>query len=125
MELTVGKFEEFLAALDEIKHKYSKDAYVATYDMVYLWQQELDYYEGELIYDVYSLVYEAIANHFMYHSEAFDYLRDTNTFDFKDAISEGYGDNIVSIATYYIEQEIFGMLHEIGLLSYIEEVGLQ
>lgn len=122
MKLTAKKFEEFLTKLDEIRYKYSTDAYEVTYDMIYSWQQESEYYEEELIYDAYFLVYEVVANHFMHYSTAFNYLKETNTFDFKEAVAEGYGDNIASIATYYIEQEIFEMLHEIDFLNYYERL---
>lgn len=61
-------------------------------------------------WDVWDAIDEEIDNYFIYYSDAWDYLQETCTTDFEEAIHEGHT-GICGFACYYLRDEIAGELH--------------
>lgn len=76
-------------------------------------EQVLDYIEHSPDKDPYEIVWEVVGETFIYFNDAFDYLKGSGHYYLKDAFDEGYGENVSSIATYFLEREVFELLSEI------------
>lgn len=61
-------------------------------------------------WDVWDAIDEEIDNYFIYYSDAWDYLQETGTTDFDEAIHEGCT-GICEFACYYLRDEIASELH--------------
>ena len=77
----------------------------------------INYYDFETEDEFRESIYEATGEAFIYYADAWDYLRNNNIISFQEAFNEGFGENVCSIATYYLEEEIHDFLHEAMDLS--------
>lgn len=72
--------------------------------------------EEEGLRDLYDAYWEATDDTFMYYNDAFDYVKQGGEYDFKEPVAEGFT-NICQIAAYFLEQEFFELLRDVGLDS--------
>lgn len=74
--------------------------------------------------ELFDLLADAVADETMYYDDCFNYLRDTMTYDFKDAIAQGFGDTVTSIAYFYLYEEASEALYElINVVSDFKALG--
>ena len=108
------KKEYLMEQLESNKYHISDDGYSVIESMIddYDWEDEDDFREN---------LYEVSGEQFMYYADAFDYIKEQWITDFKDAFDNGYGENVCSIATYYLEEEINTFLYDYIDFSGLEE----
>lgn len=81
----------------------------------------IEYYDFENEDEFRDRIYGASGEAFIYYADAWDYLRYNNITSFQEAFNEGFGENVCSIATYYLEQEIWNFMSEYMDLSIIDK----
>lgn len=78
---------------------------------------EADYiietYNGDLYGAIVNVIYEYSGEAFIYYSDGFDYLKEHNIYDFEDAVANGYGRDVGSIATYYYQEGLLNAFYEV------------
>lgn len=112
----MDKKEYLMEQLERNKYHISDKGYNCLESIIndYEWNNEDEFREH---------IYEATGEAFIYYSDAFDYLKDQNIFEFEDAFRDGFGYNVCSIATYYLEDEISAFLHDYMDFASLEELG--
>lgn len=96
--------EKALESLNSLRYKYSEEAQNVIENVYTNYDEKIPLEDR---------IFEEVGEYFIYYSDAFNYLRDNHIYDFEDAISEGFGKNVCSIASYYLEQEVFDLLNEL------------
>lgn len=81
----------------------------------------IEYYDFENEDEFRDHIYEAIGEAFIYYADAWDYLRNNNITSFQEAFGEGFGENVCTIASYYLEQEVCDFISEYMDLSIIDK----
>lgn len=98
--------------LEEVKgtrlYNYSDEAQQALDDLI---ERAID---DDGLEDFYDAYWETTDDTFMYYSDAFDYVKNYGDYDFKEPVAEGFT-NICQIASYFLEQEFFDLLRDLGL----------
>lgn len=59
-----------------------------------------------------EIIWQEVEECFIYYAAAFDYIRDQWITSFKEAFDEGFGENICTIASYYLEQEVYSFVND-------------
>lgn len=108
----MAKEEKYIEALkqelkDQLKENrcyISEDGYDVLSDLIhyYTFKNEEEFQEH---------IYECVGEKFIYYSDAFDYLQEQNITSFKEAFNEGFGENVCTIATYYLEEEVWDFIN--------------
>lgn len=62
-----------------------------------------------------EIIHDTIDGYLVYYSRAWNFLMDYNITDFSEAIDELDAKDLMSIAYYYMEQEVYELLNEIGI----------
>jgi len=94
---------------------YTKDDVLSVIDVIDNYIEDdyvIETYDG----DLYSAIIEAIyeySNKFYYYSDGFDYLKEYSIYDFKDAVANGYGEDVCTIATYYYQEGLLNAFNQV------------
>ena len=93
---------------------YTKDDVFSVMDVIDNYIEDnyvIKTYDG----DLYSAIIEAIYEYseFIYYSDCFDYLKEHNIYDFKDAIANGYDRDVCTIATYYYQEGLLNAFNQV------------
>lgn len=98
--------ERLKASLENERYSMSDKCYEVLSDLI-------EYYTFKNRDEFENFVYEEIENAFIYYNSAFNYLQEEGIVNFECAISEGFGYDVCSIASYYLEEEVFDKLNEL------------
>lgn len=71
----------------------------------------IETHNGDLYDAILETIYEISGDKFYYYSDGFDYLKEHNIYEFSDAVANGYGRDVCTIATYYYQE---GLLKAFG-----------
>jgi len=94
---------------------YTKDDVLSVIDVIDIYIEDdyvIETYDG----DLYSAIIEAIyeySDKFYYYSEGFDYLKEHNIYEFKDAVANGYDRDVCTIATYYYQEGLLNAFNQV------------
>ena len=97
--------ERLMEQLENNKWDCSEKCYNALDDII-------NYYDFNNEDEFTENIYDEVGEAFIYYADAFDYIREQWITDFQDAFNEGFGENVCTIATYYLEQEIWDFVNE-------------
>ena len=110
INLKLKRAEYIKTIFDEIRSNPKIVFYLFEYDSI--WYNEKFHGSKELESNIdYTLSY------FSYIC----YLRNNNITSFQEAFNEGFGENVCTIASYYLEQEVWGFISEYMDLSIIDK----
>lgn len=112
MEYNKAELQEFKRVLHEDIYSYQWTD--EAFDAVDAILQSLIDEDYDADTDFYEIMYYQLDYVFMYYNDAFDYLKANQIYEFSDAVAEGFGTNVSTVAYYYLEQEVYELLREIG-----------
>ena len=98
--------EQLKASLENERYSMSDKCYDVLSDLI-------EYYTFKNRDEFENNVYEVVGEAFIYYSSAFNYLQEEGITNFECAISEGFGYDVCSIASYYLEEEVFDKINEL------------
>lgn len=103
------------------KRRYYKLAVDIVSELLDEIENNLDYYSKFLKETTYDFVEEYVRDTFIIYKDAFDFLKNNKITDFSDAVEKGYGDDVYLVAHYYVQQNVYSILKEIGLMDLFED----
>ena len=106
--------EQLKEQLENNRFRCSEKCYDAISDII-------EYYNFDNEDEFTDHIYEEIGEAFIYYADAYEYLQSENITDFKDALNSGFGENVCSIASYYLEEEISSFIYDYMDLSIIDK----
>lgn len=112
MEYNKAELQEFKRVLNEDIYSYQWTD--EAFDAVDAILQSLIDEDYDADTDYYEIVHYQLDGVFMFYNDAFDYLKANQIYEFSDAVAEGFGTNVSTLAYYYLEQEVYELLREIG-----------
>lgn len=117
--MTKEKLEQALEKIGStIKYgwtAYSNVAYTIVENILTEWLGSFDSYETHLEDDIDYLINEELDTAFIFYKDVYGYLEQRNVWDIEDAVREGFGDNLGSIAYYFLQDEIYSLLSDLDL----------
>lgn len=116
--MTKEKLEQALELLLSNRHDwsdFSDVAHTAVESLLEEWVEDFDYYGPLLEEDLGDCVNHLLDNVLMYYRDAFEYLEKQNIWNIEDAVREGFGNTIGSLADYYLQNEVYSILYKLGI----------
>lgn len=112
--MTQEKLGQALEMLLSDKYKwtiYSDIAYTVVENILTEWVVSFDSYETYLD----ETVQQELESALVYYRDVYGYLEQRRVWNIEEAVGEGFGNNIGSIAYYFLRDEVYSILSKLDL----------